>query len=89
MNTAAADIFKKTEQVIERLGWCQESFGDSSSPVCLFKALTIAIASDYVFADAYSTIRAATGYESIIAYNDEPGRTKEQVIDMLRKCSTV
>jgi hypothetical protein len=70
---AAADL-------IEQVGWCRKA-GRSREGICAGIAIAQAGAIDLL-----PHVEAQTGW-GIAAWNDAPGRTKEQVIDLLRSAA--
>ena len=77
-------------EVIERLGWCQDTPGSSTGPVCVMGALHMAVfgtlnpmGHSARFKEAWKRLCDSVGGSCVI-YNDTYGRTKEEMISALR-----
>jgi hypothetical protein len=78
MLTAAADL-------IEQRGWCQRKFQDDDGRLCVEGAIYHGLAVlDRVCFDAVRILRRHIGDDSLIRWNDQPGRTQDQVVAALR-----
>jgi hypothetical protein len=69
-------------ETLERRGWRQWSAQDQESPCCLLNACGDAGAGDIVY-----KLRMAVeerGYQSVAQWNDAPGRTFDEVKELLR-----
>ncbi len=82
-NTKAAEIeltLHAAADYIERNGWCQRSFrhGDRRCVAGAIKEVA------GVYATPLLYLQARLGVQSITGWNDEPGRTTEEVLRALR-----
>lgn len=81
----ARQILNDAAQYLETHGWCQGAM-QYRNKVCLYGAINAANKCGYVEAEieVNHMLRAVTGTFSIVGWNDAPGRTKQQVIKVLR-----
>jgi hypothetical protein len=72
-------------EYIEKHGWCQKRASNSLGQVCLFGALNRVTnnLSNSEYDRVYKVLN-----DQPINWNDEPGRTKEEVVNALRKAAT-
>lgn len=84
----------KTRDIIKNYGWCQNWFTNAAGNVCLSHAIHMAVGKvpnspDYEAARSilmYVINRGATRtYVSVPHFNDAPGRTVVEVLDVLGK----
>jgi hypothetical protein len=69
---------------IEKHGWCQNTYWDEQGRVCALGAIRRANALTRDANDAaFKMLRFLDG--SVHGWNDAPGRTKEEVVAVLRK----
>jgi hypothetical protein len=79
---------------IERLGWIQHALGTGSGPRCVLGAIHFAGAergSGWLWTgtiDAVTKMHAALGRNNLPVWNDAPGRTKDEVLALLRRVAT-
>lgn len=78
------NVFARAAEIIEKRGWCQGGIGMHGKRVCAFWAIEFAGGATMAH---IRKMNAATGM-SIAAWNDAPGRTKEEVIAVLRELSS-
>ncbi len=85
-----SDYLDAVAHYIETHGWLQRRFNDGEGNVCLRAAMTevgtrqMELARwSLIVGGALYRIRAAVGHE--IRWNDEPGRIKQHVLDLLRR----
>jgi hypothetical protein len=73
---------------IERYGWAQ-NFGDTAelTPICPVKSLTMQNLDDRIYKLARRRIARVIGTHDIISWNDSKGRTKEQVLAVLKQAA--
>jgi hypothetical protein len=70
----------KAAEYIEEHGWCQRSIGAKGGPACVIGAVHFSggkIA-------ALNAVERVIGRPDLIRWNDEPGRTKAEVVKALR-----
>lgn len=80
-----SEILEAAAGLIERYGWIQRQWGNKSSGFDLAESITQACPpGDKNYVPAYRVISAHLKGCSLIFWNDEPGRTKEEVIAALR-----
>lgn len=84
-------IYHRAIAEIEKCGWCQKQYNSPKGEICLMTALSRAFFF-YPDRDANHALvlhrllkKIRTG---IVSWNDTPGRTKEEVIDVLRQLGT-
>lgn len=96
-------ILLETANFIEKRGWAQRSFETSDGRVCILEALTRVCRrrcedTPMALSQAVVRLRETAGLprsslplvilqKGLITWNDEPGRTKEEVIETLRKAA--
>ncbi len=73
--------------LLERRGWCQQHLIDVRGRMCAIGAMTAAWNPVHnwsmdVVTEAQSRLQSLVG--SVVEWNDEYGRTEDQVVDMLR-----
>jgi hypothetical protein len=95
------EVTRKAIERIER-GWCQGAssenvFGEKYVPldtavkVCLLTAVTVAQqeTKNYSLIHDVAAELVSRGYSnSLVSFNDQPGRTKEEVIELLTVADT-
>ena len=92
----ADEVLIDAAQHIASVGWVQgEYYADENgkpveaasrhkqSSCCLLGAIHVAAPDEYVYAEAVSAVEAKLG-EPLDDWNDTPGRSKDEVIDLLR-----
>lgn len=75
-----------TKSLIETRGWCQGMYSDANQRICLTEGLYRA-GKQLNFED-YDELQKVVGSFvglSFTGWNDAPGRTKEEVLEMLDK----
>lgn len=79
------DVLLGAAEVIAERGWCQGRYLDSSGAVCIEGSLRRAAqpSHDHLF-EACLAVDRNVGRD-IVAWNDAPGRTAEEVIAKLRE----
>lgn len=92
---AVKDLADKAIEVLERDGWCQGFLTNSQGQHCLLGAMNQAHYNDEVgdFHQFYELRQAVSAHiyngtgdaSSITLWNDTPGRTREDVIELLRR----
>lgn len=81
----------KAYQVLEKYGWIQKTFGNRDYGFCLAGAITEAYPKDKDSNKAFNKLvklhprRFADGV--VVTWNDNPGRTKKQVVELLKKAN--
>ena len=93
-----ANKLRKIANVLEKYGWCQGTFGyDAKGPHCLVGAAWypptdyidntefILFLNDYIGKGPGALVPASV---TVVEWNDTPGRTKWQVIGMLRMAAS-
>lgn len=81
-----AEVLRKAAEYLETHGWMQGDYGVPGGPSCLLGAMrktTRATTPDYDI--AYWAIRKSVGGRLPVEWNDQPGRTAEEVIAKLRE----
>lgn len=86
-----AKLLLRAADVIEAQGWCQKFVGSRDGKVCLEGALMVAygksptelIEASRVPMEASRRVRRAVGTDAF-RWNDEKGRTKDEVVAKLR-----
>jgi hypothetical protein len=69
---------------LETYGWIQGAAGSNGGPACVIGALAFCGPDEFqCFGDATERLRSYLGCY-IAAWNDTPGRTKEEVVRALR-----
>lgn len=87
---ADGEVLRRAADIIERRGWCQNDYQDGAA-VCILGALRLAITgntdnhSDRVHNPAERLAKNLG--QAPWVWNDEPGRTKEEVIAALRSAA--
>lgn len=88
--TEASRILRAAAAHLNLYGWCQNQLKDGLS-ACLVGAVYAAVGdmmpSDEIQAELNRRVRLSIGRENIGAWNDVPGRTKEEVIDALNRAA--
>lgn len=88
------EVLNKAADILERDGWCQRSGRGESGERCSTSAISDAtpLGDDLTFHTARRVFqkyvwRNHAEVKLVYEWNDEPERTKEQVIDALRACA--
>jgi hypothetical protein len=81
-------------EMIARYGHCKHAMYHEDGRMCLYGALQKAQplfsnASIYRITDALSKVTHVTSAHDLIAWNDRPERTKEEVINALREAASI
>lgn len=93
--SAVTEHLQRAIDILEREGWIQGAMEGGAGGVCLLGALNIAPSWDVKF-DLVRGEPVSFGYvrdvledrigdRSIVSWNDQPGRTKSEVLDVLRE----
>ena len=91
--TAVADVLNGAAGLIERDGWCQRQYRDENGCRCLAGAIDAVAGEDPEFhwesTEDAVTVRARHAVADVVgknwsSWNDEPGRTKAEVVAVLR-----
>lgn len=87
--TPHTDYILKAEELIERVGWVQGALRDSTGRVCLVGALYAAcsFAANDPYRAAYNRLMKFSGSGNLAAWNDAPGRTKAEVLELLAEAA--
>lgn len=86
-------ILLRAGQVLEEVGWCQKSFRDPDGRRCLMGALSLAKVGTCYNPEVMNLLtKAVLGQPErygagLTAWNDAPGRTKEEVIAKLNEAA--
>jgi hypothetical protein len=88
----AANLLRKTAKLLEDKGWAQLTWGNDTSGYCAIGGLRMvqfnypySASSDPNYQLARKALRTVLGGVDVIAWNDTPGRTAEEVIKLFRK----
>lgn len=80
----ASELLLQGASRLERLGWCQNSVGGLfDGPTCMVGSLIVRDPSA-AFMKAWRRLDMSVEGGSSTAWNDKPGRTKEEVVAKLR-----
>ena len=71
----------KAWELLEQKGWCQGAMVDSTGRICAFQA----VIQVYGYGSPEESRVSELLHGPITRWNDAPGRTKEEVIEALRK----
>lgn len=95
-----SELCEKAADILEKVGLCQGTFEDLDGKVCLYGALNVILygqASPPFFSAKWkgnkhliAHFAKRLGFKSpdhTVAWNDAPGRTKEEVVRRLREAS--
>ena len=92
-NEAVADALDDAAGALEALGWCQGAFESVTGKRCALGAIEAACKQQGAgYVDAHLQMAAehqlgthiGIGHFCIPKWNDQPGRTEQQVLDALR-----
>lgn len=83
------DIFTKAAKILNEQGWCQGSAGSANGPMDVDTAILFANIElhQQKYPQSLNRFRKVIGQTQILAWNDAPGRTKEQVIQALNQAA--
>lgn len=80
-----SEILTSAADLIEKYGWIQDCWGDKSRGFDLLESITRACPrGDENYLPSYKAISDYLKGRALTVWNDEPGRTKEEVIAALR-----
>lgn len=87
MSKQVADLLDKSIQRLTERGWCQGSFEDKDGRCCALGVMgRVDDFQSTAFTEAVRYVAMEIGDDmSIIGWNDNPGRTKEEVISLFQK----
>lgn len=78
-----SEVFEQAAAIIEDAGWCQGSYGyKRDEPHCIVGAISTAALHTALGQEAIGFLHSH-GVNS--GWNDRPGRTEDEVIDLLLK----
>jgi hypothetical protein len=73
-------------ELVKKYGWRQGSFGGKDAGFCVVGAINLAYHGfDKKWCKAIGKVQKLIGGIAIPLWNDEPGRTRRQVLTLLRK----
>lgn len=86
MEDRLAVLYDETRRVLKEHGWCQGTLSNIEGQVCLVMALTLAANDASVPTIVHTAVNTLTDWvgQHPALWNDQPGRTYEQVEDMLK-----
>lgn len=84
--TAVQKSYLAAADLLERGGWCQGRGRGPGGSKCLVMALVYATIKDADYPKAIEALESRLGKRPA-DWNDEPGRTKEEVIALLREAA--
>ena len=76
-------LLHRTADYIEHHGWCQRRTVNDKGEVCIIGALNCVITDKHTYYTAEAYLRQKVG-SRVVRWNDQPGRTKEEVLALLR-----
>lgn len=86
--TDVSEVLETAADIIEKEGWIQNGFGHSRLGYCAVGAIARAEGFDFpTFAfeePSEKALRSYLGVEWVPSWNDDPARTKQEVLDALR-----
>lgn len=82
----AADLLAAAE-LLERDGWCQGHFRNERGQHCIRGALIYVTGSGVRLTDADEALYAFAGGYRGARWNDMPGRTQSEVVELLRSAA--
>lgn len=88
----ASRLLLRAADIIESHGWCQNSYTSAGGKLCLLGAVKVARGltpedaedTEALVERACERVYVSLGLRRVHIWNDEPGRTKEEVIAKLR-----
>jgi hypothetical protein len=80
-----AQKLREAADLLAANGWIQEAPSDEHDRYCMVGAVNVVTDDADVYEDATEAILYHIGVLSIVQWNDEPGRTAEEVIAVLRE----
>lgn len=83
VRVAAAELCAKARDVLAERGWTQGTLQADDGAVCAVGALKVACEGNTValrYKAAYYAVADTIGCSSVSGWNDEPGRTYEDVV---------
>lgn len=81
-----ADVLDDAADYIEKYGWTQGALQLDTGEVCAMGAIS-RCATDALPGWAFKSLSRYLDRQIIPKWNDQPGRTKQEVLDALRGCS--
>lgn len=79
-------LIARTRDVIEKYGFCQGTFGSEYSGYCILGAMR-RVVYDYREINLAMNVLTRKLGGSVVVWNDMPGRTKTDVLELLGSCS--
>jgi hypothetical protein len=89
--TTTVDVFERAAELLKRDGWTQNSFGQSGEPMCLVGAISVARSElalppeTVQWERAFSILYSLTFPEKLTEWNDDEGRTAQEVLYLLER----
>jgi Fe-S-cluster formation regulator IscX/YfhJ len=84
MSDQVADVLDDAADLIERGGWIQNALYDHAGGFCSVGALYEICPTDFPRWRTYAALRSVIGGRSLAEWNNDPSRTKQQVLDAFR-----
>lgn len=75
-------VLERAKLILNEYGWCQGTYGDDSVGYCIMGATSEACPRGIPWSSIVDTLQGLVTCR-LSAWNDAPGRTKEEVIDLL------
>ena len=92
--SAVADVLNGAADLILEDGWCQNQYRNGAGGRCLTRALADALNlplngshlwdQNPLYREAATALQGVTGRYMLTGFNDQPGRTKAEVVAALR-----
>jgi hypothetical protein len=89
MSDQVADVLDDAADLLECGGWIQEALYDSEGGFCSVGALYEVCEDPLVRNAAYGALFPLNGRRSVADWNNDPLRTKQQVLDAFRTAAKV
>ena len=86
MSSSVVDVLNRTADILEDGGWVQHAYETDKGEHCLIGALEVAAPYGTLYSEARNALFDVVG-TSPLSWNDMPGRTKEQVIAVVREAA--
>ena len=84
-----AEVLNAAADLIEKRGWCQHLAFDPDGRHCALGAIWAQRCPGPLEREAVAAVRRATGSPFVGEWNDAPQRTKEEVVEALRKAAAL
>jgi hypothetical protein len=87
--TKMQKLFERAIDKVVKYGWIQGGYGGKTTGYCMGGAIYASSTNNVLIDNALALLYSIVGSRGIADFNDDPKRTKKQVIAVLKQASKV